>query len=453
MRYYRSEHGNYTYRGPIHEYIRSRRKRPQNGPDRFFTALVVLAVIAALGTMIYGVSSMCHGKKETYPVQIAENGERTDNAAEEGQNGNSDPNEPDAAEPQETDDYEPVPEIDPVTAKALDISSSMSTEDKIGLLILPRGDNMEFDQFTELISDIHAGGAVLFKKDFTEKSKKSVKKMTAKLQEAGGGHMLLCVDEEGGTVVRISSNENLRESKFKSPQYLYNHGGMDAIASDTREKCRFLLDLGVNVNFAPVSDVVTDEEGFLYPRAFGKNAQETAEYVGVVTGIMKEEHVGCSLKHFPGYGNAHGDTHEGLVESAVTEQSLWDSDLVPFAEGIAKGADSIMVTHTIVSCIDPDRPCSMSPAAISLLRERMGFDGVVVTDGLDMGAITKFCNGGDPCVQAVLAGADLMCTPSDSRASYKALLDAYNSGVITPERLEESVMRILKWKIDLGLYQ
>lgn len=328
--------------------------------------------------------------------------------------------------------------------------ASMTLEQKIGQMILVRGDTMELPQLTELISSIGAGGVVLFKPNFADKTEQQVIEMTSLLQSAGGGRLFICVDEEGGTVVRASSNSNLRAEKFKSPQDIFAAGGFDAIIADTAEKCEFLKRLGVNVNFAPVADVVTDPDGFLFSRSFGQDASQTALYVESVVKTMKEHSVGCSIKHFPGYGNSHGDTHQGLVVSSVSAQTL-SADLIPFNSGIAAGADSVMVSHTVVDALDPTMPASLSPAVMSYLRNDLAFGGVIVTDGLDMGAITQFCQGSDPCVAAAAAGADLMCIPADPAASYYAMLAAAADGRLSAERIDDAVARILTWKANLGL--
>lgn len=333
------------------------------------------------------------------------------------------------------------------------ILSQMSTEEKVGQLFLIRSYGRSKDEFSELISQCKVGGVVLFKSDFEGKTKQEVKDMTADFQTSGGGKLLVCVDEEGGTVVRMSSFPELRGEKYRSPQELYKIGGFEEIKNDTVNKCQFLRYYGVNVNFAPVADVVTEPSAFMYKRAFGKNAEATGEYVTTVVSAMKENKVGSSIKHFPGYGNSTGDTHEGLDHNTLSIGSLKASDLVPFKCGVEAGADSIMVTHTVIDEVDGENPASLSTKCVALIREYLGFDGVIMTDALDMGAIIEFCNGEDPCVQAFSAGIDMLCLPSDPVKAYNNMLNAVNEGKISIERLDESVIRILKWKISLGLYE
>lgn len=337
--------------------------------------------------------------------------------------------------------------------EAVNIVSAMSVEDKVGQLLLIRSNGLSLESFAQLAAECKVGGVVLFGENIEGQTESSMREYISTLQSAAGGRLLVCVDEEGGTVVRLSSNPNLRTNAFSSPQFLYLLGGMDAIREDTVEKCAFLREYGVNVNFAPVADVVTSKKGFLYRRAFGKGAEQTAEYVSEVVGIMEQEGMGSCIKHFPGYGNTSGDTHNGLVTVDTAEEIIRAQELLPFAAGIAAGADSVMVTHTIISDIDAERPATLSPAIISILRDDLGFDGVIISDAMDMGAIKEYTGGSDPCVAGFLAGLDLLCTPSDAKAAYDALLTAVREGVISPERLDESVIRIVLWKMELGLYE
>lgn len=333
------------------------------------------------------------------------------------------------------------------------IVSAMTDEEKAGQLLLIRSNGLSESEFISLAAECKAGGVVLFAEDTEGRTAESLRQFTAGLQTACGGRLLICVDEEGGSVVRVSSNKNLRSSPFRSPQSIYDAGGMEAIRADAAEKSDFLLSFGINVNFAPVADVVTSRGGFLYKRAFGEGAQETADYVSEVTAVMKQRGIGCTIKHFPGYGNSSGDTHNGLVRVDTPPNEIKERELLPFAAGIAAGADSVMVTHTIISAIDAERPATLSPSVISLLREELGFEGVVISDAMDMGAIKKYSGGRDACVAAFLAGIDLLCTPADAKEAYNSLLTAITDGTIPRERLDESVTRIILWKQSLGLYE
>ena len=174
--------------------------------------------------------------------------------------------------------------------------SSMSIDEKIGQMLLVRMDDTRVDS---IINDYHVAGFVMFSRDFKNKSKEDIKAEIDKYQNESKIPMLFTVDEEGGTVVRISSNKNLRSEPFKSPQDIYNELGMDGIISDTKEKSELLKSLGVNVNLAPVADVSTNTSDFIYDRSFGKSASETSKYIETVVNTYNEFGLGSCLKHFP----------------------------------------------------------------------------------------------------------------------------------------------------------
>ena len=333
-----------------------------------------------------------------------------------------------------------------------DIVSNMSLEEKVGQLFMVRS-NGDSDVF-EVIKQTRAGGVILFADDFKGKDSAQVVEMIDKMQASSDGKMLVAVDEEGGTVVRVSSNPKLRPSKFKSPRQLYSEGGLELIVSDTDEKCRLLESLHININMAPVADVCNQRSGFMYKRAFGGNADATAEYVSSVVSQMNKSSVASCVKHFPGYGNSKSDTHKGLDVNEKSLQELRECDLVPFQSAIDHGADAIMITHTVIKSVDPDCPASLSKNVVDMIRSEMGFDGVIVSDSLEMGAIIEYSgDSGKVCVMAVNAGVDILCIPKDPVEDYGAVLEAVNSGEISESRIDEAVKRIVKLKMRLGLYE
>lgn len=293
------------------------------------------------------------------------------------------------------------------------------------------------------------GGYILFGRDFEGQTKESVAAVIQSYQDAAATPMLIGVDEEGGTVVRISSNPNFRADRFWSPQALYNEGGFALITSDAKEKDELLASIGVNVNFAPVCDVSTDPADFINARAFGRDAAQTSEYVRTVVAQMLSDQIGMVLKHFPGYGN-NLDTHTGIAIDERPIESFRESDFLPFRAGIDAGAQSVLVSHNIVTCMDAELPASLSPAVHQVLRDELGFDGVVMTDDLIMEAITDYTGGADAAVLAVQAGNDMLVS-SDFVTQYNAVLAAVQDGTISADRIRESAIRVIQWKIDLGL--
>lgn len=329
------------------------------------------------------------------------------------------------------------------------ILDKMSLEEKIGQMFLIR-----YSDDQTVLSDIaqyNPGGILLFAKDFENHTKESIKAQLDTCQQTSGTPLIIGVDEEGGVVTRISRFTNFRSERFKSPQDLYAEGGFERIASDTDEKCALLKSIGINVNLAPVADVSEDPSSFIYDRTIGQNAEITSEYVRTVVGRMKANGMGSALKHFPGYGD-NGDTHTDIITDTRPLGAFVSGDLLPFQAGIDEGTDIVLVSHNIVSCMDPDYPASLSPTVHALLRNTIGFDGVIMTDDLVMSAITEYTDGKSAAVQAVIAGNDLLCC-SDYAVQVPAVIEAVKSGVISEERINESAKRIIQMKLDLGIIQ
>lgn len=324
----------------------------------------------------------------------------------------------------------------------------MTVEEKVGQLFLARCPDINA---VEDIQKYHIGGYILFARDFENETPDSVRAAIASYQAASTTPMLIAVDEEGGSVTRISRYKAFRDTKFSSPRSLYNKGGLDLIRQTEAEKSQLLASLGVNVNVGPVCDVTTDPAAFMYSRSLGQSPQITGEFVSAVLGIMEEHRIGGILKHFPGYGN-NTDTHVGIAVDNRSLQELEGADLVPFAAGIQAGCDAIMVSHVYITALDSQLPATLSPAVHHYLRENMGFDGVIVTDDLVMDAITKTYGAGEAAVLAVLAGNDLLCS-TEYAVQYDAVLQAVKSGRIPMEQLNASVLRLLRWKTEIGLIQ
>ena len=348
--------------------------------------------------------------------------------------------------PETTPETEPAPTetepVDPID----ELIAGMTTEEKVGQLFLARCDD------SVAISDIssrHLGGFVLFGRDFKDQTQKSMTQKIQSYQAAAEIPLLIAVDEEGGTVTRVSRYPAFRSSSFPSPRTAYAKGGMERVLEIEEEKCQLLSSLGINVNLGPVCDITTDPNAFMYDRSLGQDAKTTGSFVGNTVYLMASHHIGSVLKHFPGYGN-NTDTHTGIAIDARDLSELKERDLIPFMYGIEAGADAVMVSHTIVKTLDDSLPASLSPAVHTFLRQQMCFNGVIITDDLGMQAITDQYGAAEAAVLAVLAGNDMLCS-TDYRTQYAAVLAAVQEGRITTEMLDTAVYHILQWKIELGL--
>ena len=268
-------------------------------------------------------------------------------------------------------------------------------------------------------------------------------------QEAANIPLLIGVDEEGGTVTRVSNHRAFRAQPFSSPRQLYSQGGMELVLKTEAEKAQLLNSLGINVNLAPVCDISTRSGAFLYSRSLGQSPEVTGEFAAGTIKTMAKWGVGAVMKHFPGYGD-NGDTHTGTSVDRRGLEELETADLQPFFAGIEAGGGAILVGHTIVQAMDSEKPASLSPAVHRYLRLAMNFDGVIITDDLSMEAITQRYGAEEAAVLAVLAGNDLLCS-TEYEIQYEAVLEACRQGRIPSALLEEAVYRVLLWKQSLGL--
>ncbi|MGN0490828.1 glycoside hydrolase family 3 protein [Ruminococcus sp.] len=326
--------------------------------------------------------------------------------------------------------------------------SEMTVEEKVGQMFFVRYPDIDAAQ---QVTEYNLGGYILFGKDFDGKTREEITDNINSCQNSAKIPLLIGVDEEGGTVVRVSSNENLRETPFLSPRDIYANGGWSAIEEDAAEKADLLLSLGINVNLAPVCDVTSDYSAFMYDRSFSGDADEVSRFVKKVVEISSEKKLGTVLKHFPGYGN-NEDTHTGIAYDNRDISAFTETDFKPFIEGINSGADCILFSHNIVSCMDDEYPASLSEEVHNLLRNQLGFDGVIMTDDLSMGAITDYTGTENAAVLAIKSGNDLLCC-SDVEEQYPAVLLSVQNGEIPVEQIDNSVKRILKWKQKLGLIE
>lgn len=372
---------------------------------------------------------------------------------------------PDPIEPSVSPDTPPAAPLEPVipelTAEELaaqylaSLLDGMTLEEKVGQLFFVRCPETGA---AEDVAAYHLGGLLLFGRDYKDAAGEwlSADELTAKLedyQSAAAIPLFIGSDEEGGTVTRASRNPNLFKERSKSPQQLYAantdaRDPLDTIAADVEEKSARLLEWGINVNFAPVADVSTDPADFIYDRALGQDASATAEYVARVAEVMRGAGMASVLKHFPGYGN-NVDTHTGIAIDTRSYETFTASDFLPFAAGIAAGAPFVLVSHNVVECMDGSLPASLSPKVHEILRDTLGFTGIAITDDLAMDAVAAYA-GGEAAVLAVLAGNDMLVT-SDYQNDIPAVLTAVADGRISEEQIDESVLRVLHAKYDLGL--
>ena len=350
-------------------------------------------------------------------------------------------------EPAEPEEPEPDPRQEAIDA----LLSGMTLEEKVGQMFFVRCPDV---QAAEKVSEYHLGGYLLFGRDFQTSTgdwltAEAFTANVAAYQAAAEIPLLIGVDEEGGTVARATRNPNLFSAKRQSPQAVYAQGGMEAVLEDTRQVNQGLLSYGINVNFAPVADVSTDSSDFIYDRSFGQDAAATADYIAQAVTEMDTVGIGSVLKHFPGYGS-NTDTHTGVAIDERPWETFVNEDFLPFQAGIDAGADCVLVSHNVVTCMDDTLPASLSPEVHQVLREELGFTGVVLTDDLAMDAVEAYAEDGSVAVLAVLAGNDMIVT-TDFTTQIPQVIAAVEDGTIDESLIDQAVSRVLGWKYDLGL--
>lgn len=366
-----------------------------------------------------------------------------------------------AAAPSPTPTPEPTPTPDPI-AEAV---AAMSTEQKVSQLLVAGIEGTQLGQdAVQAVQDYQVGGVILFGRNV--ESAGQLAELTNGLKDLNGDYtpLFLCVDQEGGRVDRMPPEVERTPSAWSVGQTLDTEGVGAAYGALLAEECAAF---GFNMDFAPSLDIWSNPDNTVIgDRAFGNDWEWTAFFgMSAVESMEEQGGVIPVVKHFPGHGDTSVDSHVALPVVDKSLEELWQSELVPFNMTLNQedyfgaqagpSAPAVMVAHILLSQVDPDYPASLSHRVVTgLLREEMGFDGVVCTDDLTMGAVSNTYGMGEAAVLAVEAGCDLLlvCHGADNlTAARDALLEAADSGRISPERLDESVKRILSLKAEYGL--
>lgn len=302
------------------------------------------------------------------------------------------------------------------------------------------------------------GGLIYFAKNIQDEEQ-TKELLTNTQQFAKENDMIpifLAVDEEGGTVARVASN---------AAMHVTNVGNMCDIGatSDVTKAYDagftiggYLSELGFNLDFAPVADTLTNPDNqIVAKRSFGSDPTLVSEMSRSYLDGLTDQGIIGSYKHFPGHGATLGDTHEGYAYTNKTYEQLQSSDFVPFMDGCFHQVPMMMVGHiSLPNVTNEDVPASLSQEVITgILREDFGYQGVVITDSLSMGAITDKYNGSMACKMAFLAGSDMLLMPKDFKSAYTYMLEEVNNGNIDESLIDQSVYRILKLKYQSGLME
>lgn len=425
-----------------------RRQRRQKDTKNATIVFVVflLVVLALVAGVVFAVGKFVIGDKQDEP-QPTETGTQ----------------ETEQVSVTEVPEAPVVPAVDPVIQQAAETVAGMTLEDKIAqmFVITPdaltgyNGVTAAGDTTKAAYQNRPVGGIIYMSDNLTDREQTAtmLENMQAIAEERTGLPLFLCVDEEGGSVARIASTpafevENVGDMSeigaSGDPQNAYNAGSTIGT---------YLAELGFNVDFAPVADVLTnDDNTAIGNRSFGSDAQTVASMVTSELEGLSAAGVYGTVKHFPGHGGTTGDSHDGAVTTERTLEELMAEELVPFQSAVNTGVSFVMVGHISAPNVTGDNtPSSLSKMMITdVLRTQMGYDGVVITDAMNMKAITDHYNSDQAAVLAVTAGADMILMPADYEAAYQGLLAAVQDGTITEERIDESVNRIVRVKLSMG---
>jgi beta-N-acetylhexosaminidase len=322
--------------------------------------------------------------------------------------------------------------------KAAAIVADMSVEQQAGQVIVARYD--ETTAPIELVERLHLGGVILM--GHNVESPEQVAAVTSALEDANERPypLVISVDQEGGRVARIRQPA----TEFPSLMTLGASRDADLTSQVTQASGEELRSLGFTMVFAPDADVTTGPDD---PTIGSRSASSDPALVSeIVTAALRGYDAAGILavaKHFPGHGSVPADSHEELPVQTATSAELSDRDFAPFRAAVDAGVPAMMVAHIDVESIDPGVPSSLSPKVIGVLRDEIGFDGVVITDALDMAAITKGHNSGDAAVRALGAGADVLLMPLDTDAAHAGVVEAVNDGRLDADRLAEAATRVV----------
>ncbi|MBQ2880095.1 MAG: glycoside hydrolase, partial [Anaerotignum sp.] len=300
------------------------------------------------------------------------------------------------------------------------------------------------DEAKTAIEEYHIGGVILFAENLD--TKEQTQKLTADLQKASDFGLLIGIDEEGGLVSRLKKSNIAHETfppaaEMEDAAYAGKTIGME------------LEELGISVDFAPVADVNTNPDNpVIGTRAFSSDPQAAASKVAEFIRSMEETGVSACAKHFPGHGDTAMDSHLGETYVEHDMERLRSVEFVPFEQAITAGTDFIMAGHIKTPNATTDGlPATLSAEMLAILRNDLGFNGIIITDAMNMGAIVDVYGSGESAVMAVQAGVDMVLMPADLPEAAEVLAEAIEKGAVSEERVNEALWHVLSLKYDKGL--
>uniref|UniRef100_UPI00402953A7 glycoside hydrolase family 3 protein n=1 Tax=Candidatus Scatomorpha intestinigallinarum TaxID=2840923 RepID=UPI00402953A7 len=358
------------------------------------------------------------------------------------------------ATPAPTPTPEPTPTPDPVLTRAEELLAGMSLREKLCQLMIVRPEVLTGEspvtaagETTRLALEQYPVGGLIYSVDNLV-TQEQTREMIENTQSYSKIPLIISADEEGGNVGRLMYKLG---TTFIHSMYSYKDMGEDTAYQNALTIGTDMVSCLFNTDFAPVADVWTNPANTVIgDRAYSDEFGQASELVAAAVRGFTESGVICCVKHFPGHGDTSTDTHEGAAVVDKSLEELRSGEFLPFEAGIEAGVDMVMVGHITVTAVD-DEPATISHEVITgLLREELGWDGVVVTDSLDMGALAGY-EIGEVCVKYLEAGGDIMLGIPDLAAALTALETAVTEGRLTEQRIDESALRVLMLKLSHGI--
>lgn len=351
---------------------------------------------------------------------------------------------------------EPTPTPDPVKVRAEELLSGMTLREKLCQLMIVRPEVLTGEspvtaagETTRLALETYPVGGLIYSVDNLV-TQEQTREMITNTQSYSKLPLFISADEEGGNVGRLMYKLG---TTWVNSMYSYKDEGADTAYANAKTIGTDMVSCLFNTDFAPVADVWTNPANTVIgDRAYSDDFEQAAELVASAVRGFTDAGVICCLKHFPGHGDTSTDTHEGAAVVSKSLDELRAGEFLPFVSGIEAGADMVMIGHITVTSVDPE-PATISKAIITdVLRGELGWDGVVISDSLDMGALAGYDNG-EVCVKFLEAGGDILLGIPDIEAALTSLEAAVTDGRLTESRIDESVQRVLELKISHGIVE
>lgn len=351
---------------------------------------------------------------------------------------------------------EPTPTPDPVKVRAEELLSGMTLREKLCQLMIVRPEVLTGEspvtaagETTRLALETYPVGGLIYSVDNLV-TQEQTREMISNTQSYSKLPLFISADEEGGNVGRLMYKLG---TTWVNSMYSYKDQGADTAYANAKTIGTDMVSCLFNTDFAPVADVWTNPDNTVIgDRAYSDDFEQAAELVASAVRGFTDAGVVCCLKHFPGHGDTSTDTHEGAAVVSKSLDELRAGEFLPFVSGIEAGADMVMIGHITVTSVDPE-PATISKAIITdVLRGELGWDGVVISDSLDMGALAGYDNG-EVCVKFLEAGGDILLGIPDIETALTSLEAAVTDGRLTESRIDESVQRVLELKISHGIIE